>query len=63
MRPLNQIGLVRNLEVVHKQVGGFMRRLYGQRRVYVVTSCRCYVVRYVGIELLGQLKREKGQLK
>ena len=58
MRPLNQIGLVRKLEVVHKQVGGFMRRLYGQWRGYVVTSCRCYVVRYVGIELLGQLKRK-----
>ena len=58
MRPLDQIGLVRKLEVVHKQVGGFMRRLYGQWRVYVVTSCRCYVVRYVGIGLLGQLKRK-----
>ena len=57
MRPLDQIGLVRKLEVVHKQVGGFMRRLYGQWRGYVVTSCRCYVVRYVGIEL-GQLKRK-----
>ena len=63
MRPLDQIGLVRKLEVVHKQVGGFMIlklstkwRLYGQWRGYVVTSCRCYVVRYVGIELLGQLK-------
>ena len=50
MRPLDQIGLVRKLEVVHKQVGGFMRRLYGQ--------WRGYVVRYVGIELLGQLKRK-----
>ena len=58
MRPLDQIGLFRKLEVVHKQVGGFMRRLYGQWRGYVVTSCRCYVVRYVGIELLGQLKRK-----
>ena len=65
MRPLDQIGLVRKLEVVHKQVGGFMIlklstkwRLYGQWRGYVVTSCRCYVVRYVGIELLGQLKRK-----
>ena len=58
MRPLDQIGLVRKLEVVHKQVEGFMRRLYGQWRGYVVTSCRCYVVRYVGIELLGQLKRK-----
>ena len=65
MRPLDQIGLVRKLEVVHKQVGGFMIlklstkwRLYGQWRGYVVTSCRCYVVRYVGIELQGQIKRK-----
>ena len=58
-------GSNRKLDVVHKQVGGFMIlklstkwRLYGQWRGYVVTSCRCNVVRYVGIELLGQLKRK-----
>ena len=63
MRPLNQIGLVRKLDVVHKQVGVFMIlklstkwRLYGQLRGYVVTSCRGYELTLVGIELLGQLK-------
>ena len=65
MRPLNQIGLVRKLEVVHKQVGGFMRRLYGQWRVYVVTSCRCYVVRYVGMthsQMLGKVESGWGPI-
>ena len=54
---------MRKLEVVHKQVGGHMRKLYTRKWEIIIypSTCMCeevggYLTRYVGIDLLVQVK-------
>ena len=57
---LMTIKFVRKLEVVHKEVGGYLTRCALPRRslkLIIITHLLSQSVRYVGIELLGQLKR------